>query len=251
MEKTNKLCNIEPLLTFDVDWAPDFVIDYVAEKLIKLKIKSTWFITHDSPSIQKLLGNSLFEIGLHPNFHNNSTQGNGIEDILKNLKKIANNSKSVRTHGLLQSSEIYLKFNKYGIQNDVSILFSNQSHIMPHYSKFFKITRIPFYWEDDVEMETGINWEDIESHFKISGLKIFNFHPIHIFMNSNSMKKYEELKEKDYPNVDKKTILELKNKTSGTESFFNNLTNILSERKTYTIDEISKIYNKSLSDEET
>ena len=69
-------------------------------------------------------------------------------------------------------------------------------------------------------------------------------------MNSNSMKKYEQLKQKDYPNVDKKMILKLKNKTNGTESFFNNLTNILSKRKTYTIDEISKIYNKSLLDEE-
>ena len=176
MEKTNKISNIQPILTFDVDWAPDYVIDYVAEKLIKLKIKSTWFITHNSSSIQKLSNNPLFEIGLHPNFHINSTQGKGIENILKNLKKICGNAKSIRTHGLLQSSEIFLKFNKYGIQNDVSILFSNQPHIMPHYSKFFKITRIPYYWEDDVEMEEEYLWSLSNSFLHGDGLKIFNFH---------------------------------------------------------------------------
>jgi hypothetical protein len=51
----------------------------------------------------------LFEIGLHPNFANNSTQGDNVDDILKKLKEIVPNAESIRTHGLLQSSEILLK----------------------------------------------------------------------------------------------------------------------------------------------
>ncbi len=244
MEKLNIFNKTEPVITFDVDWAPDYVIDYVAEKLKNLKIKATWFITHDSPSIQKLLDNSLFEIGLHPNFYNNSTQGNGIDDILKNLKKIVNDAKSIRTHGLYQSSEIFLKFNKYGIENDVSILFSNESNIFPHYSKIFKITRIPFYWEDDVEMENGIDWKNVKKHFNVFGLKIFNFHPIHIFLNSNNMKNYNKLKGKKYPNINEKNILEFKNNSLGTETFFDILIDNLNKTKTYTINEISKIFNE-------
>ena len=244
MEKLDIFNKSEPVITFDVDWAPDYVIDYVSEKLENLKIKATWFVTHYSHSIQKLLDNPLFEIGIHPNFYNNSTQGNGIDDILKNMKKIVNNAKSIRTHGLYQSSEMLLKLNKYGIENDVSILFSNDSNITPHYSKFFKITRIPFYWEDDVEMENEIDWNDIKKHFNIFGLKIFNFHPIHIFLNSNNMKNYNKLKGKKYPNINEKNILEFKNNSLGTETFFDILIDNLNKTKTYTINEISKIFNE-------
>jgi len=244
MKKLDIFNKSEPVITFDVDWAPDYVIDYVSEKLENLKIKATWFVTHYSHSIQKLLDNPLFEIGIHPNFYNNSTQGNGIDDILKNMKKIVNNAKSIRTHGLYQSSEMLLKLNKYGIENDVSILFSNDSNITPHYSKFFKITRIPFYWEDDVEMENEIDWNDIKKHFNIFGLKIFNFHPIHIFLNSNNMKNYNKLKGKKYPNINEKNILEFKNNSLGTETFFDILIDNLNKTKTYTINEISKIFNE-------
>ena len=73
-KKSNIFNEINPLLTFDTDWAPDYTIDYVSEKLEKAKIKSTWFITHDSPAIQRLVNNPLFEVGIHPNFLSNSTQ---------------------------------------------------------------------------------------------------------------------------------------------------------------------------------
>lgn len=244
MKKFDFCDNFEPAITFDVDWAPDYVIDYVAEKLQNLKIKATWFITHDSPSVEKLLDNPLFEVGLHPNFERNSTQGNGVDDILKNLKRIVKDAKSIRTHGLFQSSKIFLKFNKYGIKNDVSILFSNESHIVPHYSKFFKITRIPYYWEDDVEMENSIDWNNAEEHFKILGLRIFNFHPIHVFINSENMERYVQIKENNYPNITESMLLKSKNKAAGTETFFDNLTKILSKRKTHTINEISNIFNE-------
>ena len=42
------------LLSFDTDWAPDFVIEKITNILIKKKIKSTWFITHSSPEIDKI-----------------------------------------------------------------------------------------------------------------------------------------------------------------------------------------------------
>jgi len=233
---------INPILTFDTDWAPDYMIDYISDKLKKLKIKSTWFITHNSPAIQRLQNNSLVEVGIHPNFLNNSTQGNNINEILKNLKKIVPDAKSIRTHGLLQSTEILLKFHKYGIENDVSILLDNQPFLGMHYSKYFKIKRFPYYWEDDVEITYKHNWEDAEKHFLVSGLKIFDFHPVHIFLNSNSLNNYNKLKIHGYPEVKENEIQKYKNNTTGINTFFENLIKRLTNKKTHTITDISKMF---------
>jgi len=248
-KKSNIFNEISPLLTFDTDWAPDYVIDYVSEKLEKLKIKATWFITHDSPSIRKLGKNSLFEIGLHPNFANNSTQGNNVNDILKNLKEIVPKAESIRTHGLLQSSEIFLKFKEFGIKNDVSILLHEESFLKPHYSKYFQITRFPYFWEDDVEMVTR-NWKNIEKYFSISGLKIFDFHPIHIFLNSDTMEKYDELKQMGYPKIEQKLMSKFRNKSIGVNTFFDNLILKLSNSKSHTIKDISRIFDMQRIKEE-
>ena len=60
-------------LTIDVDWVPDFMIAALADCLVRRGMKATWFITHDSPAIRDVLGESLFEVGIHPNIAPNST----------------------------------------------------------------------------------------------------------------------------------------------------------------------------------
>lgn len=111
------------ILTFDVDWAPDNVIDYVAEILTEHKVKATWFITHESDAINRLSKNSdLFELGIHPNLLNGSTHGKTEDEILKHMKAIVPNAVSMRTHGLYQSTNFLTKAAKeYGILNDVSL----------------------------------------------------------------------------------------------------------------------------------
>lgn len=34
------------VITLDIDWAPDFVIDAVAEQLVQAGVWATWFVTH-------------------------------------------------------------------------------------------------------------------------------------------------------------------------------------------------------------
>ena len=234
------LDKINGIITLDVDWAPDFVIDYVSEKLEKNNIKATWFITHNSKSIKKLFSNPNFEVGIHPNFKNNSTQGKNIDDILRNLKKIAPKSKSLRTHGLLQSTEILLKFKKYGIKNDLSILMSNYEGLKPHYEKFLDLVRFPYYWEDDVEVTNKSKFTNVKKHLSKKGLKIFNFHPIHIYLNTEDLDRYEKIKN-SLSKISKKELDKHRNPDLGTEVFFDNLLNELKKKKTYKISEITKI----------
>ena len=233
------------LITLDVDWAPDFMINFVKDILIENNVKATWFITHNSDYVKELEKTDRFELGIHPNFLNNSTQGNDTEDILSNLKKIVPTARSVRTHGLLQSTRILEKFHKYDIENDVS-LFSPNSNNPPEYQKFAKLYRFPYFWEDAVNMMEDKTWSLPESILQEDGLKIFNFHPLHIYFNFHHIEQYENFKAKNgYKFSDKSAVDEFINKNSnGAQTFFRDLVSALSNQETYTIQEIkTKIFN--------
>ena len=43
--------NNDYILTIDLDWAPDWMIEYVANELIRAQVKATWFVTHASHAV--------------------------------------------------------------------------------------------------------------------------------------------------------------------------------------------------------
>ncbi len=241
----------EFVLTFDLDWAPDFVIDKLSNFLIKKQIKATFFITHDSRCVRNLLEHKeIFECGLHPNFFPNSSQGNDENEVMNNLIKIIPDSKIIRTHALLQSTYLYRNLVKnFNLKIDVSLLLPDAPNLQPHTIHFDQkndeLVRVPFFWEDDIEMYNPQKSFNIKNErYHVNGLKIFNFHPIHIFLNSNNMENYEKLKTK-------KPLLSFKHEEikpfinedlPGINDFFKELCDcILNEqRQSYTISEIIK-----------
>src|ERR1035441_3475149 len=71
-------------ISMDVDWAPDFAIDFVAERLIASRVRATWFVTHRSPAIERLRQHrDLFELGIHPNFLPGSSHGDSPAAVLQ------------------------------------------------------------------------------------------------------------------------------------------------------------------------
>ena len=83
------------VITLDIDWAPDFIVNFVKDILVENNVKATWVVTHNSNHVKELAKIDLFELGIHPNFSHDSTQGKNVGDILSNLKKIIPNSKSI------------------------------------------------------------------------------------------------------------------------------------------------------------
>ncbi len=71
------------LITLDIDWASDFTIKKVDEILKEKNIKATWFVTHKSAYLKNLSKNRNYELGIHPNFLSNTTQGKTPKEILK------------------------------------------------------------------------------------------------------------------------------------------------------------------------
>ena len=186
-------------MTLDIDWAPDFVIDYVAQILIENQVKATWFVTHQSDAIERLReNNELFELGIHPNMLSGSTHGKTEDDVLAYIKKIVPEAISMRTHGLYQSSNFLVKAaTEYDVLIDVSLFLPRATHLQPHKLKWHGslLWRVPYFWEDDSEMfEDNSIWNLSDVRLNTDGLKVFDFHPIHIALNTESFERYDSLK---------------------------------------------------------
>jgi hypothetical protein len=187
------------VVTFDIDWAPDFVIDWVAHHLVSQQIHATWFVTHASPAVDRLRKYpDIFELGIHPNLLPGSTHGHTPEAVLDHCMSVVPEARSLRTHGLLQSSSLLkLIVARTPITTDVSLCLPYTPYLRPvdHNWKHGSLLRIPYFWEDDFEMERLPPCWQLESKLAVGdGLKVFNFHPIHVYLNSADMAGYEMLK---------------------------------------------------------
>lgn len=84
-------------LTFDIDWASDEVLEYCLEIVEKAKVKATWFATHKTPLLKRILENPLFELGIHPNFNplleGNFCYGKNYKEVLEYYLEIVPNAK--------------------------------------------------------------------------------------------------------------------------------------------------------------
>jgi len=246
------------VLTFDIEWVPDFVLDDISSILIKRKIKTTWFITHNSPGVQRLLSNDLFEFGIHPNFMENSTQGKTKEEVMDYLKKIFPYANIMRTHGLYQSTDLLsMAEKKFGIDTDVSLFLPNTAFITPHkiyLSENSKgLLRIPYFWEDDIEAyNPSKDWRFDAKRYHKKGLKIFNFHPLYVYLNCNSMYSYNNLKRSCNIQNSEKLFIDrfVNNNERGIKDFFIEFVDYLQygQSDTYTIFDIKKAWAVSNED---
>lgn len=210
-------------LTFDLDWAIDPVIDYTIDYLIEKKIQATFFITHFSPSVERIMRTSHFEIGIHPNFNPllDSSQTSSYKEVIDRFLDITGPVKVVRSHSLAQSSHIIEYFLQKGITHDCNLFIPYESkiRIKPWYH-WNNMIRVPHFWEDDVNF---MSKERVDPALicKNDSLRVFDFHPIHIFLNTYSPQHY--LKSKN----DMHNIQDLKNhintEEKGVRDFFFNL----------------------------
>lgn len=188
----------EVVVTLDLDWAPDFAIDYAADRLTRANAKATWFVTHASPAVDRLREHpDLFELGIHPNFLAGSTHGDTPEAVLEHCLSIVPEATSSRSHGLFQSSALlHFLACESQIAADVSLFLPRATGLQPVIFRLpgGALTRLPYFWEDDYEMlQPSPSWE-VDSLLMSAGLKIFDFHPIHIYLNGSDFSSYDELK---------------------------------------------------------
>ncbi len=188
------------VLSFDIDWAPDFVIDAIAEKLVAHSVKATWFVTHASPAVSRLAARpDLFELGIHPNFLPGSDHGCTPAEALAFVTGLVPNAVSVRTHALVQSGPILDAILTHtSVTVDSSLFLPRMPAIrpVPYWRRGTRtIWRVPFFWSDLAEAELDVpDWTLASLLEGGPGLKVLDFHPIHVYLNSTDGESYAGLK---------------------------------------------------------
>lgn len=186
-------------LTFDVDWAHDDVLLDSVDLINESGAAATWFVTHATPVLNDIRALQSQELGLHPNFNplldGVSSNSQNAEMIVKALLYIVPEAKSIRSHSMTQSSRLLDLFQTSGLTHEVN-------HFIPHHAGFElkpwllwnQLCKVPYFWEDDVHVlydSIGIAQRDPAELATAGGLKVFDFHPIHVFLNTESLERYE------------------------------------------------------------
>jgi len=186
-------------LTLDVDWAPDFMIDAAADALIARDVRATWFVTHASPAIERLRERpDLFELGIHPNFQAGSTHGGTPEAVVAHCLALVPEARAVRTHCLLQSTPLHdTLLAGRRIEVDVSLFLPRARHVEPvvQHSPGGRLLRLPYVWQDNMEMYSPDPQWDVGAVLTGDGPRIFDFHPVHVWLNSAQFAPYERMKQ--------------------------------------------------------
>lgn len=186
------------VLTIDIDWAPDCAIDWIAALLVRLEVRATWFVTHQSPGVERLRDHPhLFELGVHPNFLDGSTHGATPSAVLQHCMELVPDATSLRTHSLVQSTPLLARIvSDTPITTDVSLFLPCMPNLRPfsYRAGGRPLLRLPYFWEDDNEMQQVSPCWRLARLLNVGpGLKVFDFHPVHVYMNAERMEAYRSL----------------------------------------------------------
>jgi polysaccharide deactylase WbmS-like protein len=172
-------------ITLDVDWAPEAAIAAAADALERCAVKATFFATHPS-EVLRSLNRTLFEVGLHPNFNEARTD---LEQPLAALKDLYPQARGARSHSLFVSSHILGLYRRHGLRYEANVFLDGHPHLRP-VIRFADLVSIPFNWSDDKHLERSRPFRVDALGLDRPGLKVFNFHPIHVFVNTSSEAHY-------------------------------------------------------------
>ena len=179
--------------TADIDWAPEEVIEDTLHIFEEFDVPCTLFATHKSEVLLNSNSN-LFEIGIHPNFNPLlKGEGGNPDTILNDLMNAYPKACGVRSHSLTQNGWLLSKFKEIGMLYELN-------HFMPYYKSLSPfmlwcgLLRIPFNWEDDYHFALGNSFDNCGIELSENTFSIFNFHPIHIYLNSENNNRFISVK---------------------------------------------------------
>lgn len=176
-------------LTFDTDWVNEELLIDLVKILKENQLKATFFVT----GRYDLLKDPLFEVNPHINFNSNYHLYK--KEFLK-IKKFARRACAVRNHSLYFHERLRPVLLELNVKYSSNTLLPLVNNVRPYYLGR-KILEIPIYFLDYWYLETfgpkaKFDLKNLRCHQP--GLKVFDFHPIHLALNTPSLKYYEKHK---------------------------------------------------------
>ena len=184
-------------ITFDVEWANDDVLNDTIDIMEENNISATFFATHQTKALDRIRNNSSLELGIHPNFNKAllCQESKPYSQVIEDALDIVPEAISYRSHCLTQNALISLEAARCGIRYDLNVYIPLEAKLSlkPFYAPSGLIT-VPFFFEDDIYFFMSEKKKPVAEHFETDELKVFNFHPSHIFLNANTNEQYDEYK---------------------------------------------------------
>jgi hypothetical protein len=212
-----------PFLTVDMDWAHDDVIWDCLTLIDSYAMPSTWFVTHQTDVLGDMRRRPKVELGIHPNFRpffEGTSTVVRAEDEVDRLVSIVPKTRVVRSHSVVSSSHLSGIFGEKGITHESNTFIPYGSGIfLEPWPNPQGLIQIPFGWADDVATYSD-QPEPSDILASSQPLQVFDFHPIHVFLNTESMDRYERTRDLHH---DPKRLLEERFEGYGTRSRLNAL----------------------------
>lgn len=239
MKNFSRISDIEPeasrtwaskiFLSFDIDWAHDEVLADTINIVRDIGVASTWFVTHNTPLLHQLRNLNGAELGIHPNFNplldgTSVDTGNTAEKIIRSILSVVPDVRSIRSHSLTQNERLVDQFRSAGLTHVSNFFIPHGRGVeIKPFRIWNDIVIVPHCWQDNVALKMHLSFPT-EAEL-CSGFHVFNFHPIHVFLNTEHLDRYErtrhlhqtpdELIKHRYDGVGTRTrLLELLNEVS-------------------------------------
>lgn len=211
--------------TMDTDWCHEEILQFALHLFHRRALPCTVFATGAYAGLRELDA-ARFEVGVHPNF--NGVASGGCEGKLRELRGLYPRARGVASHAMASSTPLLDLFKQQGFEYDRNLLCYKTAGAQPfrHYNG---LLRLPVFWEDDIWFgsEPGARFApDLLSGecFRL----IFNFHPIHLFMNTASAEHYLAFKPHQHEIA---RLTNWRREQYGVLSFFEDLTAYLQAEK--------------------
>lgn len=176
------------VVSIDADWALEPLLRDTVDILNQYNIKATFFLTN--PIDFSILNGH--EIAIHPNFEGYSNQDEILKKTLDMLP--SKKSKGSRSHKLYHNMALMSSYAKFGIQYDSNYVLPSYDEPKPFLFQQSNVLEIPIFFGDDTFFYSNSDFQLNKINLNDKGVKVFLFHPIHIFMNTNSMDYYKKIK---------------------------------------------------------
>ncbi len=192
-------------LTIDIDWAEDKVLNDTIDLVEKADVEATWFITHQTAVLDRLRENPKFELGIHPNFNflleGDTRNGGNFREVIERLLDVVPGAKSLRSHSLCTSTKLLQLMPEYGLTHESNTYIPWGQEPAKPFQIWNDVVRVAHSFEDDLFLlesdERGmLDGETMSGHVRkyhsaADRISVFDFHPIHVFLNTNSIERYE------------------------------------------------------------
>ena len=210
----------ELCITMDMDWAPDEVIDHSMAILDRFNIKATLFMTNKTDASVK-----GHELALHPNFTSLD-----LEKHFQERLELFPDAKGTRSHSFFFTERFRPIYEKLNLEYESNVMMYRQNKIAPYYMSPSTL-EVPLFWMDNfyMEMEKDRSFIFPEAELDAAALTVFDFHPVHVFLNNNSMELYNDAKK--YYHEPKELEKYRNTKSKGTEDYLVQLLEYAARKK--------------------